>query len=141
MLVHNVALYRGMTEDSGKPKTGNSAKLLGVRVPPDPNPDITPDSSGNVHPSTMAAPQGMSTAPSPADLPAFRKPVPFGGIVAAPNLKLWVIEDSDLGFNLVILRDSSTHITVGPARTMTLAAFQAALAATQGNWKEVGCSP
>jgi hypothetical protein len=120
-----------MTEHNRKPKIGNSARLLGVRIPPDPKPDITPDAKGNVHPPTTKVSQGMSTAPSPDLLPPFRKPAAFGGTVTSANFKLWLIEASDLGPDLEILQDSSTHIAVGPARTMTLAEFQPALAATQ----------
>ena len=41
------------------PKLGDSPKLLGVRVPPNPNPDIQPDAGGDVHPPTWLCSRGL----------------------------------------------------------------------------------
>lgn len=137
LLVHNASLYRGMTIESGKPKIGDSAKMLGVRIPA----DIQPDADDNVHRPTPSDYHGMSAAPTIEALIDFRKPVAFGGTDTAASFRLWVIDDSVLGSDLVAFADSTTHVTIGPARTMKTAQFRAALAATQGKWKEVAPCP
>ncbi len=46
------------------PRIGDSPKCLGVRLPPNPNPDILVDANGEVHPATNSGLGGMSCAPS-----------------------------------------------------------------------------
>lgn len=118
------------------PKIGDSPKSLGVRVPPDPNPDIVPDANG-VRPTTPANPGGMSCATLVQALPRHRRPSEWNGTQTGTTFKVWEIDESDLGPDLAVIRDSPTHITIGPARTMTLDQFRAALAATQPKWKPV----
>jgi hypothetical protein len=127
-------IYRGMLEENGMPKLGDSPKLLGVRVPPNPNPDIQPDASGNVHPPTRLGSRGLSCAPRVQDLPGHRRPVAWLGTQTQAVFKVWTIAEDDLGPDLVAFRDSAHHITIGPARTMSLDQFRAALAATQSKW-------
>jgi len=83
VLVHNMcevankdsnntqSVFRGMTEEDGMPKTGNTARSLGVR----PQVDISVDSNGMVH----RGDGGMSTSPNAELLPVHRKPAVFGG--------------------------------------------------------------
>jgi hypothetical protein len=127
-------IYRGMQEESGKPKIGDSPKQLGVRIPPHPNPDIVPDAAGNVHPPTIANPRGMSCAATIQDLPRHRRPVTWQGTEKQKGFKVWRIAEADLGPDLIAYHDSAKHITIGPARIMTLNQFQAALAVTQSKW-------
>lgn len=126
-----------MLEENGIPKLGGSPKKLGIRLPPNPKPDIQPDVNGYVHPPTTANPEGMSCAPKIQDLPAHRRPVPWNGTELTASFKVWEIEESDLGPDLIAFRGSRNHITIGPARKMTVQEFQAALAATRSKWKEV----
>ena len=116
------------------PKVEDSPKCLGVRVPPDPNPDMVPDVHGNVHTPTLATPTGMSCALLIQDLPRHRRPAEWSGTKHQATFKVWRIDKDDLGPDLVALRDSPGHITIGPARTMTLDQFRAALAMTQSKW-------
>ena len=127
-------IYRGMLEENGLPKVGNSPKELGVRVPPDPNPDIQPDAAGNVHPPTLLSSRGMSCAPRVQDLPFHRRPAHWSGTQSQMDFQVWQIAEGDLGSDLMAFRDSARHITIGPARTLTLDQFRAALAGTQSKW-------
>src|SRR6266513_2698101 len=45
-------VYRSMLADGDKPLVGNTAKTLGVRVPPAPNPDLPVNADGTVNPRT-----------------------------------------------------------------------------------------
>jgi hypothetical protein len=123
-----------MLEEKGLPKIGNTAKTLGVRVPPHPAPDIVPDANGLVHPPTPALSRGMSCAPTIQDLPSHRRPLEWSGTQKHAMFKVWKIDDGELGPDLIAFRDSPGHITIGPVRTMTLDEFRAALAATQSKW-------
>jgi hypothetical protein len=123
-----------MYEVSGMPKLGDNPKCLGVRVPPNPRPDIQPDANGDVCPPTSSSPSGMSCAPLIQDLLPHRRPLVWGGTQHQIAFRVWGIAEKDLGPDLVAFRDSSTHIAIGPARTMTLDQFRGALAATQSKW-------
>ncbi len=137
MLFPGPGIYRGMLVENGVPKLGDSPKLLGVRVPPNPNPDIRPDANGNVDPPTRLCSRGLSCAARVQDLPAHRRPVLWGGMQRQATFNVWQIAEDDLGLDLMAFRDSAHHITIGTARTMTLDQFRAALAATQSKWKLV----
>jgi hypothetical protein len=111
--------YRGMVEQNGKPKIGRSARLLGVR----PNVDIDieqmpsgcVDEQGYLRPeaereyegNTVAVAfkngKGMSVSLTIEGLPAFRKPVKFGG--TSRDL-LWQIDDNKLTDDLEAVQDS-----------------------------------
>jgi hypothetical protein len=67
-------------------------------------------------------------------LPLFRKPSEFGG-----NGKdaLWQIDDAKIIGDLQAVQDSSTHVSILPRATMTLARYEAALANTQQDWQRV----
>jgi hypothetical protein len=130
-------IYRGMQEENGLPRLGDSPNCLGVRVPPALRPDIVPDSAGYVHPPSSASYRGMSCAVRIQDLPAHRRPVHWNGTRSQADFKVWVIDEDDLGSDLIAFRDSPTHITIAPARTMTLAVYRTALAVTQSRWVQV----
>lgn len=127
-------IYRGMEEENGMPKVGSSAKLLGVRVPPNPKPDVQPNANGLIPTLTQKNPQGMSCAPRIEDLPRHRRPVHWDGKQKSPTFQVWKIAEEDPDPDLAIVQDSPSHITIGPSGDMTADELQAALAATQSKW-------
>jgi hypothetical protein len=142
--------YRGMAEQNGKPKTGRSARLLGIRPTIDINVEQMPigylDEQGYLLPESKRENQGelvtvaikddkgMSVSLSIEGLPSFRKPSEFGG-----NGKdaLWQIDDAKIIGDLQAVQDSSTHVSILPRATMALARYEAALANTQQDWQRV----
>jgi hypothetical protein len=105
--------YRGMAEENDKPKVGRSARLLGVRLGIDVDvvdidvdvvemprdwlddqgylrPEAERQSTGERDIVVLRNTKGMSTSLSIESLPAFRKPVAFGGL---GRDALWEIED------------------------------------------------
>lgn len=143
--------YRGMAEENGKPKVGRSARLLGVRPGIDINieqmprnwldeqgylrPEVERISSGELIAVAVRNTKGMSTSLSTESLPAFRRPVTFGG--TGRDL-LWQIEDRKIIGDLEAVQDSATHVSIVPRTTMLLEKYEAALANTQDDWKRVG---
>jgi hypothetical protein len=132
-------LFRSMIAEDGKPKVGAEAKMLGVRVAPHPHPDIPVDPTGIVNPNSG----GMSVAPEWRKLPWHLIPKrlhPRGR--AHSDVKCWRLGDGefkdgavnpDLFFRLDPAAPEK-HGVVEPARTMTIAEYQAALAATRNDW-------
>ena len=116
-------IFRGMTEEKGEPKVGDSARTLGVR----PNRDIPVDTNGNVHPNTG----GVSVSPSPQDLPPHRKPIEFGGTGKDP---VWKLDVADLGNDLQHVPDKPGHGTIQPKQSMPLSKYQTALANLKSKW-------
>ena len=124
-------LFRIMLKTAvGRPAVGSSDNMLGARV----GIDVRPDGAGNVQP----AKGGISVAPDdPARLPPHLRPLRFGG---ACGLPLFRIEDSSLGERLSYRADPrrpTRHGMVEPATSMTLDAYQDALASTSPAWREV----
>jgi hypothetical protein len=142
--------YRGMAEQNGKPKTGRSARLLGVRPSIDINIEqmpigcldehgyLLPESQRKLHGDFVAVAirdtKGMSVSLSIESLPAFRKPARFGGNSKDP---LWQIDDSMIAGDLQAAQDSPTHVSIMPRVTMSLEKYEAALANTQKYWEKV----
>ena len=142
--------YRGMAGQDGKPKIGRSARLLGVRPAIDINIEQMPigflDGQGYLLPESqrkldgdrvtvaLRDTKGMSVSLSIEGLPAFRKPTEFGGNGQDP---LWKIDDSIITGDLQAVQDSSTHVSIMPSVTMSLAKYEAALANTQKYWERV----
>ncbi|MBW4695014.1 MAG: hypothetical protein KME27_24960 [Lyngbya sp. HA4199-MV5] len=142
--------YRGMVAQNGKPKTGRSARLLGVRPSVDIDIEQVPcgfvDEQGYLKPEvereyegetvTVALKngKGMSVSLSIEGLPAFRKPAKFGG--TSRDL-LWQIDDNKIIGDLEAVQDSPTHISILPSDTMLLEKYEAALAKTQNDWEKV----
>lgn len=127
-------LYRAMKVDAdGLPVVEPSARGLGVRAADKaPHNDVQAASADDdVGPGTG----GMSVAPNdPANLPVNRRPAALGGFGKDP---VWEIEDTELGADLSVRQDTQTHSLVDVARTMTLAEYEAALAATRDQWRRV----
>jgi hypothetical protein len=142
--------YRGMAEQNGKPKIGRSARLLGVRPTIDINIEqmpmgcleeqgyLLPEPQRKLHGDLVAVAirdtKGMSVSLSIEGLPAFRKPVRFGGIGKDP---LWQIDDSIVAGDLQAVQDSPTHVSIMPRVTISLDKYEAALANTQKYWERV----
>jgi hypothetical protein len=142
--------YRGMAEENGKPKVGRSARLLGVRLGIDIDVEEIPrgllDDQGYLRPEAERKPtgelvvvairstKGMSTSLSIESLPAFRRPVAFGGMGRDP---LWQIEDNKISGDLEAVQDSATHVSIMPRATMLLEKYETALANTQNDWERV----
>ncbi len=142
--------YRGMAEQSGKPKIGRSARLLGIRPGVDIDVATIPqdwlDDQGYLRPESgrenygewlevvLRNHKGMSTSLSIEALPPFRKPEAFGGVSKDP---LWQIDDRDISGDLDAVQDSTTHISILPSATMLLERYEAAIANTQDDWNKV----
>ncbi|HEX5445096.1 MAG TPA: hypothetical protein VFW87_14755 [Pirellulales bacterium] len=133
-------MYRVMTPDGDKPKIGNTARTLGVRVPPNPDFDIEVNADGTVEPGKG----GMSVSPDILALPKHRAPVRY--IAFKPDARgrhdddiCWRMSDGPfadgkIGDRLVLRVDSNDHGMVEPAYRMLLTEYQQALAATQDDW-------
>jgi hypothetical protein len=143
--------YRGMAEENGQPKTGRSARLLGIRPGIDIDVENLPmgyldengyllpegdrNSSGQSVVVAIRNTKGMSASLSIEALPPFRKPAMFGGIGKDP---LWQIQDSQIEGDLEAVQDSPTHVSILPRATMLLDRYEAALAKTQNDWERIG---
>ena len=132
-------IFRSMINNSGKPTVGTDSNMLGVRVPPHPRADVTPDEAGIVRPGSG----GMSVAPSWRKLPIFLIPSRLKHLVAgargADSLMCFQFgegefSDSSINSHLILRPNSATHGTVQPSRSMSLADFQQALADTRNSW-------
>ncbi len=142
--------YRGMVEQNGKPKVGRSARLLGIRPNIDINVEHLPvgyldkqgyllaeserKSQGEVVSVAVRDTKGMSVSLSIDALPAFRKPLNFGG---TGKDTLWQIDDSKITGDLEAFQDSSTHVSILPKATMLLEKYELALANTQNDWERI----
>lgn len=127
-------LYRAMKAAAdGSPAIGPTARTLGVR-----GGDKAPHNDVEAVAATDAVSPGlggMSVAPDdPSNLPRNRRPAALGGTGADP---VWEIDDSAPGAGLTFTRDSSKHGVVEAAQGMTLAEYEAALAATADKWRRV----
>ena len=132
-------LYRGMTPDQDDlPLVGPSKQRLGVVIPggSSPKPDIAPDAAGVVHPRTG----GMSvTSSAMSDVPAHQRPRGMdAGAKGPPGNRVYAIAPGDVVKQPLDIRpDKLTHSLVEPSRPMALAAYEAALAATRQDWRQV----
>ena len=129
-------VFRVMSEDSGKPRISPTARGLGVR--PD-NVSVAPD--GTVAPNPI---DGMSVAPTWRQLPTHRIPERLKDMDAPDATgknedKCWRMGDGrfisgPFAIDLSLRLTSDSHGVVQPDRSMPLAKYEFALAATQGNW-------
>jgi hypothetical protein len=80
---------------------------------------------------------GMSVNTSPTGMPEFRRPPSFGG--SAKNVDMYCVQSCDLGPSLTYRPDPSNagHGFVEPSRSMTIQAYQEALAGTRPSWETV----
>ena len=124
-------LYRAMIEDvDGKPKVGRSARELGVRAG-----DKAPHNDVDaISPNDVVFPiKGLSVSPDdPMNLEKHRRPVSLGGIGKDP---VWVIDEIDLGPDLIFVHDSLTHGYIAPRVPMTLAQYEKALELLRDRWR------
>lgn len=127
-------LYRGMRADvDGLPAVGPTARTLGVRgMELAPHHDVPVSDPAALVPPGVG---GLSVVPDdPLHLPRQRRPASLGGI---SRDAVWEIDANDLGPLLSLRRDRANHGTVEPAVALTLAEYQAALAATRDRWRKV----
>jgi hypothetical protein len=123
-------VFRGMTEDGGHPKAEPTARGLGVRVPPDPSPDVDV-----VNGVVLANGKGMSMARlTPLNLPRHRRPPEWGGTGKDP---VWVTSPAIFIGPLSYNPDTPTHANASAARDLPVAAMQGALAGTRLVWVKV----
>jgi hypothetical protein len=122
--------YRMMrAADDGLPQVGDTFARLGVR-PNRPGQKYDVPAAGPTDP-VRPGDGGLSVfAGPPDDLPAHLKP-------PAARFPLWEIDDADLGPGLAAVQAGPPHYHVEARHTMTLAEFQAALAATRGCWVRI----
>lgn len=117
-------------DETGRPRCGAQGSLLGAR----PGVDIVPDPSNLVDGGTG----GMSVTPDdPARLPPHARPQRLGGLGRLP---IFGLEMARLGEMLAYRADPAAadrHGFVEPSRRMSFDDYQAALAATQSDWREV----
>ena len=121
---------------------GPSSRMLGVRVPPDPYPDILPDTNGDVAPVG----QGMSVAPSLRELPPHRVPRRLRhlkrGARGRDDDRVFRMGEGDFKrcavSDLLQLRpdpvETPEHGVIEPATQMPVPGYQEALAATRDEW-------
>lgn len=122
---------------------GPTATTLGVRVPPDLRPDISPNADGVVGPGGG----GMSVAPSWRQLPTHRIPARLKDKVpeatGSNQCHCWRMGEGlflpgEMSADLRLLPDpgvSPRHGVVEPARDMQVPNYQGALAATREQWE------
>ena len=135
-------IFRSMLAENGKPKVGSASKMLGVRVPPNPEPDLPVDGNGDVHPKSG----GMSVVPDWRSLPDFLIPKRLRALrpdaSGSNNLVCWSLGDGafdevDLTEKLRLRPDPDDpagHGFVEPNHTMTVQRFQESLAETRDQW-------
>ncbi len=101
---------------------------MGVRVPPDPFPDIQLQADGTVIPGGG----GMSVAPhDPRNLAPHRRPAEFGGVGHDP---VWEYSmDRGLG-SVEYSSDSDHHGVIEPNARMDLRVYEKALEDTKDGW-------
>lgn len=124
-------IVRGMKMDGdGKPKLGECARTLGVRIPT----DISPDEDGVIRNCHC----GMSVSPIPVfNLPKHRRPKEWGGIGRDP---VFGIDESQLiKFDLKLIIDSNkdSHGYIAPFGDMAYTDYVARLHATKPCWIHV----
>jgi hypothetical protein len=128
-------IYRSMQKDGDRPKLGRTAKTLGVRIPG----DIAVDATGHVSPGTG----GMSVVPAWRLLKSHRIPMRLRHFcpdaTGKTDLSCWKMgegefKDGPLAPGLSFRRDTPMHGLVEPAQVVSLADFEADLAATRDQW-------
>jgi hypothetical protein len=132
-------ICRSMVEDVGKPMVGPEGRMLGVRVAPNPQPDIPVDPNGNVQPNSG----GMSVAPEwpyflvPRRLRAIRSDARGRNDLVCWSMSEGPFERGDISDGLLLRPDPdnpSKHGFVEPAREMSIDEFQECLAQTRDQW-------
>ena len=121
-------VFRAMKEDSdGKPRTGNSAVTLGVRIEGS-HADIQIDNQGQIHPKTG----GMSVTPDDyRQLPNHRLPESLGGRGRHPIFSFQV---ANLPSSLTLRRDKPSHAFVEPLKSCLFEEYEQNLQGTREDW-------
>lgn len=129
-------LYRGMRAAAdGYPEVGETAKTLGARPKsyfPEEQGDVVIDNSGWIWPRTG----GMSANTDPGAIPAFRRPLSFGG--TGKGLHMFTIEDQQLPPGLLFRRIDQGHGYIEPTRPMTYDEMQRLIHGTRNLWIKTG---
>src|SRR3989442_11923696 len=125
------------------PKANNPGKELGVRYPDPSNPKIRPDVTpvdGNVQANTH---EGMSANTDIDSIPPHRRPQEFckEGQKGDKSLGMFstdteALEKHGLKFELDD-KPGATHDVIKPIKDMTPEEYDAAVAASQKEWKKV----
>jgi hypothetical protein len=138
-------VFRSMKAgDDGLPIVGDRSRELGVRVPPNPHADIDVDSNTNL---VVLNGNGMSVVENWRDLSDHLIPARLSTIVpqavGSNDLKCFRLGDGPFvagllaaGLELVLKPGSSRHGNLTPTTAVTVAQFQALLAATRADWVE-----
>jgi len=127
-------LYRSMAQaEDGWPLLGRSGSRLGVRIPPQPDPDM-PVTWGRIDPLTG----GMSvTVDNPELLESHRRPEWLSGGTATHPLFRIAESALALGLKLVISEPPLGHGEVQPARSMSIQLYEALLRETRQRWERI----
>ena len=116
------------------PAVGRSARMLGVRVPE----DIQPDAEGNVRPGIG----GLSVAPASIwNLPTHRRPRGMKhGSTGKPADRVYAVSgDALAGHRLGARPDPhapARHAFIEPTTVMPLTTYEDAVAATRPVWRQ-----
>jgi hypothetical protein len=128
--------YRAMMSDAvGLPRSGKSARMLGVRVPQ----DIMPDEKGFVRPGTG----GMSVAPdSEWNVPNHRRPRGMhNGSTGKTDDRMYALPDMSIRADRLSMRADpqhpDKHAFMEPAVMIELAGYETDLANTRSDWRQV----
>ena len=136
-------VFRSMkTAADGLPVVGDQSKELGVRVPPNPCPDVDVDPSTNL---ILLNGSGMSVAENWRLLLPHLIPKRLSGIIADAkgrgNLKCYRLGDGPFapgplasGLELVLKASDAGKGNVVPDTAVTVSQFQVDLAATRNQW-------
>src|SRR5215471_5579133 len=128
-------LYRAMREvQDAKPEVAPTSRGLGAR----PGVDVPAIKDNDL---ILPGVGGASVSPDdPLNLPAYRRPPEFQGTGRDP---VWTLSDEELGPDLTYRPDPGNpgHGFLEPARPMTLAEYQSALARTRDLWQKVEAAP
>ena len=128
--------YRAMTPHAdGLPKIGRSARMLGVRIPE----DIDPDEKGKVRPGIG----GMSVAPNSVwNVPNHRRPRGMHmGSTGNSEDHMYAIADAAIPVDKLAIRPDPKqprrHAFVEPATSAELSTYETDLANTRNHWRQV----
>jgi hypothetical protein len=128
--------YRAMISDAdGLPKSGRSARMIGVRVPQ----DIMPDERGFVRPGTG----GMFVAPdSEWNVPNHRRPRGMrNGSTGNTDDRIYALPDISIRADKLSVRADpqhpDKHAFMEPAAIIELAGYETDLADTRRDWRQV----
>jgi hypothetical protein len=129
-------VYRAMKKDADdKPTVDQTATGLGVRI----GTDITTDAAGNV----VRDDNGMSVAPGWRDLELHRIPKRLGTLVpgarGSNNTHCFTtgagpFQRDPFAQGLELIPDTAIHAAVAPVAAVSLAQYEADLAATRPDW-------